>query len=100
MSAIWISAGIIWLLFGVSAAVVASGRGGSATLGFVLGFLFGPFGLIFAWFSGDAAQLETDRVAEGTHKHCPDCAELVRQQARVCRYCGFDFSALTLKRTA
>ena len=24
-------------------------------------------------------------------KQCPDCAEMVKDDARVCRFCGYDF---------
>lgn len=40
---------VIWLLFGIVSAVVASGRGGNGCLYFGLGVLLGPFGLILAF---------------------------------------------------
>jgi len=35
-------------------------------------------------------ELETSRVSEGMKK-CPECAELVKKDARVCRFCGYEF---------
>jgi hypothetical protein len=31
---------------------------------------------------------------EGDFKRCPDCAETIRAQARVCRFCGYRFESL------
>jgi Uncharacterised protein family UPF0547 len=31
------------------------------------------------------------RPAMEEHKQCPDCAEMVRAEARVCRFCGYRF---------
>lgn len=36
---------------------------------------------------------DSDPATEADHKHCPDCAEQVRNQANICRYCGYDFIA-------
>jgi hypothetical protein len=33
---------------------------------------------------------EKRRVPEGMMK-CPECAELVKKEARVCRFCGYEF---------
>jgi hypothetical protein len=38
-----------------------------------------------ARFAGRAARLEL-------HKRCPDCAERVRGEARVCKHCGYRFA--------
>jgi len=35
----------------------------------------------------------TMAVASFATKPCPDCAENVREEARKCRFCGFDFRA-------
>lgn len=82
---------VFGLLFGVAAGVVSSSKGGSGFLGFVLGFLLGPFGLIISFFIGSEAGKETRSVAYGNAKKCPMCAELVKREARICRFCGHNF---------
>ena len=68
---------IIWGLFGVAAAVVASNRGASGCLWFILGLLFGPFGLILAFFSGPK-------------QICPLCKSKIHKEATVCPKCNRD----------
>jgi hypothetical protein len=40
----------------------------------------------------DAHAFRGDRRAEQVPKPCPDCAELVRAEARVCKHCGYRFA--------
>ena len=35
---------------------------------------------------------ESVSVSRGAHKKCPDCAELVLVEARVCKHCGYRFA--------
>lgn len=68
----WIALIMSAALFGVTAAIIAHVRGGDAIGAFVLGFLFGPFGVVWAYFlladedSHDARMIET-----GYRKLCP-----------------------------
>lgn len=80
--------------------MIANLRGAPAPFGFVLGFLFGPFGLIAAFYLGDEEWREDALIERRRRKRCPDCAELVKPQARVCRYCRHDFAALDLSPSA
>lgn len=83
---------VLWILCGVLAAVIASSKGGSGGLGFLVGFLLGPFGIILAFFMGDDQAKAASEVAAGTSKKCPRCAELVKPEALVCRFCGNEFA--------
>lgn len=38
----------------------------------------------------DIPSLDKRRLAEGM-KQCPECAELVKGEARKCRFCGYEF---------
>jgi hypothetical protein len=73
----------IWLLCGILAAIIGA-RKGRGALGFILGCVFGPFGVLAAF------------VIKGDSKECPSCKELMRSGARVCPHCqrdaGMDFS--------
>jgi len=68
---------VIWLMCGVIAAVVASGKGRSGCGWFAIGFLLGPLGLILSLVvSTETAEVEKRAVEEGGMKKCPYCADV------------------------
>lgn len=83
---------IFWLLCAVLAAMIAHSRGGSAIGGFILGLILGPFGIGIAFFLGSPQEREARAIRKGQLRKCPHCAEVVRGDARICRYCHGDLT--------
>jgi hypothetical protein len=79
---------IFWLMCGALAAMIASSKGGSGLVGFIVGALFGPFGIAFAFFLGGDDGKDAKAIADGAAKKCPKCAELVKSEAVICKHCG------------
>ena len=83
---------VIWLAMGAIAAIIMTNKGRSGCGGFALGFLLGPFGIILALVvSSDQHEMTKRAELAGGMRKCPDCAELVKAEARKCRFCGYEF---------
>jgi hypothetical protein len=67
---------VAWLVLSVLVAVLADARGRSGVGFFLMALSLSPL-VAFVWVM----------VALGGKK-CPHCAERIKREARVCRYCG------------
>jgi hypothetical protein len=71
---------------------IAADKGLDTTPYFLLAIFLTPLvGIIAAIVAKPKAEaVEAQRLAAGTERKCPFCAELVKREAIVCRFCGKD----------
>lgn len=88
---------IIWLALCIAAGALASQKGRSGFGLFALAlFASPPVGLIVAAaLEPDEAFMEKQKLDKGGHRQCPQCAEVVKAEANVCRYCHHDLPELS-----
>lgn len=87
---------VLYIALSVVAAAWAENKGRNAGGFLLLSLIFSPVvGLLAAGAARrNEALLDKMSIANGTHKRCPDCAELVKAAALKCRHCGADVSGI------
>jgi hypothetical protein len=75
MEAFW----VVTLIFGVLASLIAHGKGRNSLGWFLAGTFIGPFALVVAFLP--------PVVRDGMYSACPECREVIHQDAAACRFC-------------
>lgn len=81
---------IPWLILSLIAGSIAYNKGLSSIAYFLFAVFFTPvIGVLAALVAKpDQAVLEGRAIRSGGMRKCPECAELVRQDAKRCKHCG------------
>ncbi len=93
-----IIAALLWIFLSFVVAYGAKNRGHAFRRFLILSLLTTPIIGAFVLFvlgenpvSSQKLNIETTLLSSYKAKKCPFCAELVRSEAKICRYCGKEF---------
>jgi len=81
---------VVWLILSFLAGWIAAQKGRSGTGFFLLALFLSPLiGILAAAFaSRNDATLAKQALRKGIMVKCPACAELIKREATICRFCN------------
>jgi len=85
-----------WVAFAILGAIIAGAKGHNAIGFFFLGLFLSPLLSIIAALvvKPNRKYLDAEALGKGEARKCPFCAELIRPEAKVCRYCSRELPEL------
>ena len=85
-----------WIIFCCVAGAIANNKGNSVGAAVLISMLLSPLiGIVVALVQKPTqAAIDKERLQSGSSKKCPFCAELIKKEAVVCRYCGREIPPL------
>jgi hypothetical protein len=86
---------VVWLVCMIITALVASSKNRSPIAWALLAIPFGLIATVVVACSSklpDNKELAVERDAPDETKTCPQCAESVKAEAKICRFCRHDFA--------
>ncbi len=83
-----------WIIMAVVVAIVAGSKGRNMLGWGFYGFLIWPIALVhILCVRPERHVTEARDLAAGDVRKCPACAELVKREAKICRFCHTDLAA-------
>jgi uncharacterized membrane protein YeaQ/YmgE (transglycosylase-associated protein family) len=88
---------VVAAVIGLLPAAIAHNKGQSFALWWLYGAALFIVALPHAILLKPDARALAQRGSASGMKQCPDCAELVKSEARKCRFCGHEFGEVTIE---
>ncbi len=83
----------LWIALTIVCTIIASKKGRSEIGFFLLSLFLSPLlGLVILLILGaNEKKLEIRAIVAGAKKICPSCAEVIKKEAAICKFCDHDF---------